>query len=359
MPDHCFRFSPIALLLLASIGLAEDAKPRVAVFPLGGQATEKERERASFAIRAKLDRQGVYEPIDGPTMLELAGKKQIDFLSSIDEVLELSADEKPDLIIWGQYDNELKLNILDTRISKTKVQTFSQKIDHATDVRFAVEALVESLPGGKKHEHVTEVAVVNDETAEKLWRDNPNLFAEGTFDKPGDWRGILGPDKYAPKVVDRAPNPDEVVIRRSGDEQTLAMRLTVKTAESYGLACLSGKIPIEPDTRYRISFRYKSDGPIGRPFIKGYFVHEGAEREIYRRQVPKLAATQGEWVEVVDELNPQHTTFTVQFLRVDFYAYLKPGTVEYDDVVIKAVGKQTRQAKDAALDKPVERPKRD
>ncbi len=334
---------------------AEVAKPRVAVFPLSGSASEKERERAGFSIRAKLDRQAVYEPIDGPTMIDLIGEKKIDFHTSIDEVCELSRDEKPDLIIWGQFDSELKLNILDLRETKPKVREFTQPIDHATDVRFAVEALVESLPGSKTHEHVTEETVVHDPQAEKLWKDGKNLFAQGAFDQPGDWRGILAGDKYPPKVVDRAPETDEVVIRKRDENNVLSMNLTVNTAESYGLACLSGKIPIEPNTRYRISFRYKSDGPVSRPFIKGYFIHEGQEREIYRRQIPPQGDTKGEWVDVVDELNPQHTTFPVQFLRVDFYAYLKPGVIEYDDVVIKPVGAQTRKPTDDALDKPVER----
>ncbi len=350
------RTFAVVMLVVQSLALAAEPKPRVAVFPLGGDASEKERERAAFAIRAKLDRQGVYEAIDGITMLECvpAGKK-VDFLTSIDEVIEWSKDEKPDLIIWGQYSTQIKLNVLDVRNSKLKAVEFSHDVGHATDVRFAVEALVETLPGSKGHEHMTEEAVVRDPIAEKMWREGPNLFAEGTFDQAGGWRGILAGDKYPPQVVERAPKPDEVIIRKTDGNQVLSMHLTRPTAEGYGLACLGGKIPIEPKMRYRIRFRYKSDGPVSRPFIKGYFIHNGEEREIYRRQIPPAGATNGQWVEVVDELNPQHTTFQVEYLRVDFYAYLQPGVIEYDDVVIKTVGEQTRAAKDEALDKPVEK----
>jgi len=343
-------------VVLQTFAFAADPKLRVAVFPLGGEASEKERERAGFSIRAKLDRQGVYEAIDGPTMLESvpAGKK-VDFLTSIDEVIEWSKDEKPDLILWGQYSDQLKLNVLDVHDKKLKAVEFAYDIGHATDVRFAVEALVETLPGSKTHEHMTEEVVVRDPAAEKLWKDGPNLFAEGTFDQPGDWRGLLAGDKYPPKVVDRAPEPDEVVIRTIDGDPVLAMKLSKATAEGYGLACLGGKIPIQPKTRYRISYRFKSDAPVSRPFIKGYFTHNGEEREIYRRQIPPQGSTKGEWVDVVDDLNPQHTTFQVEYLRVDFYAYLHPGTILYDDVVIKAVGEQTRAAKDEALDKPVQK----
>ena len=102
---------------------------------------------------------------------------------------------------------------------------------------------------------------------------------------------------------------------------------------------------------------YRSDGPTIHPFIKGYIPVPPApgssgdtgEREIYRRQVPPSGSTHGQWVTVVDDLNPQHPSLTVQYLRVDLYAYLAPGTVEFDDIVIKAVGEQTRHAKDDAL----------
>jgi hypothetical protein len=334
---------------------AEPAKPRVVVLPLGGDASDRERERAAFAIRAKLDRQGIYEPIDGVTTTEPVGDRKIDLSTRPDDIRAIASDEKPDVIIWGVMNaGELRVNVLDLRDERPQPRVFAHPIAHATDVRFAVEKLIESLPASTKHAYVSEEAVTRDPEAERRWRDEPNLMKEGTFDQPGDWRGILAADKYAPQVVDREPKEDEVVIRKIEDGQhVLSMRLSKNTAETFGLACLSGPIAIEPNTRYRLSFRYRSDGPISRPFIKGYFIHDGAEREIYRRQVPKLGATGGKWVEVIDELNPQHQTFAVAFLRVDFYAYLTPGIVEYDDVVLKPVGAPTRAAKDAAIDQPV------
>ena len=81
------------------------------------------------------------------------------------------------------------------------------------------------------------------------------------------------------------------------------------------------------------------------------------EREIYGRQVPPTAGTDGEWVTIVDELNPQHPAYPVQYLKVDLYAYLQPGLVAFDDVVLKAVGEQTRVAKDKAIKAPATRPK--
>jgi hypothetical protein len=364
------------LCLATFVRAADKPKPRVAVLPISGDASEHERERAGFSIRAKLDRQGVYEPIDGPTMLELAGDRTIAYDTPADQVRALVSDEKPDVIIWGAMGKQLRLHILDLRHRDAKPIDYVADINHATDVRFAVEKLIEQMPGSQKFEHMTEEAVVHDDQAESLWKSNPNLAKEGTFDAPGDWRGMLAADKYPPKVVDRAPEPDEVVIRRvKGDGQVLAMQLSKATAESYGLACLGGKIPIEPGVRYRMSFRYKSDGPTIRPFIKGYVMLRvperlvnlsmgtipkcvlptPQEREIYRRQVPPRGDTHGAWVNVLDEMNPQQRTFPVEFLRVDLYAYLHEGTVEFDDIVIKAVGEQTRNAKDDAIDLPVEK----
>lgn len=347
----------IVVLLLFAVAFADEKKPRVAVLPVAGDAKQVERDRVAASIRAKLDRQGVYEPIDQFTSADLAKDQKFDLSTSPEEMIKLTADEAPDVIIWGQFDGgELTLNVLDTRTSKTKPAVFNEKIEHATDIRFAVEKLVEAMPGGKQHEHMTETAVVRDEEAEKLWKEGPNLFKEGTFDAAGDWRGILADKKWTPAIQSEAAGEDGVILRKSGDQQYLEMKLTRATAESYGLACLSGPMKIEPKTRYRISFRYRSDGPTVRPFIKGYFMHDGAEREIYRRQIPPPDAnTKGKWVEVVDELNPQQQTFQPEFLRVDFYAYLAPGTVEFDDVVIKAVGAQTRQAKDEAMDQPVKK----
>lgn len=349
------RAIPLIVGLLCSVVLAEDPKPKVAVFPISGTASEKERERVAFSIRTKLDRAGVYEPIDGPTMKELSEGKKVDFLTSLDEVQEWSADEKPDVIIWGQMNEKLQLNVLDLRARKPKVVPFEYDISHGTEVRFAVEQLIETLPGSKGFEHPNEEAVQHDETAEKLWRENPNLMTEGSFDAPGEWRAILRSDKYAPEVIDQKPAADKVAIVKKDENQVLVMNISRDVAETNGMACLSGKIAIEPDTRYRISFRVKSDGPKIRPFVKGYCIIDGQEREIYRRQVPPIEKTGDQWMEVVDELNPQQKTFKVEFLRVDLYAYLHPGTVEWDDVVLKAVGAQNRKADDKALDKPSDR----
>ena len=55
-------------------------------------------------------------------------------------------ERRRDIIIWGEYGAELKLNVLDLRDDgKLKAREFTHAIDHATDVRFAVEALVDGV----------------------------------------------------------------------------------------------------------------------------------------------------------------------------------------------------------------------
>ena len=86
------------------------------------------------------------------------------------------------------------------------------------------------------------------------------------------------------------------------------------------------------------------DAPTLHVFVKGYATINGEEREVYRRQVPPSSPTQGQWVTVIDDMNPQNGRVAVEKLRVDLYIYLKSGTVLFDDVMLKAVGAIPRVA---------------
>src|SRR5271170_974016 len=94
-------------LILGSAGgaaLAEPEKPKVAVFPLGGDAPSDLREKVGFSLRTKLDRDGHYEPIDGPAMAEMTGDKAIDFQTDLKTLTDLSKDTNPAVLIWGELD---------------------------------------------------------------------------------------------------------------------------------------------------------------------------------------------------------------------------------------------------------------
>jgi hypothetical protein len=51
----------------------------------------------------------------------------------------------------------------------------------------------------------------------------------------------------------------------------------------------------------------------------------------------------------VCDINPQSPNGPPAFLKVDLYAYLTPGRVEFSDVEVKAVGDPTRKATDDAI----------
>jgi hypothetical protein len=362
------RETTVAILLALALALAEPAwaKPVVAVFPIGGDGEPALRERIAMALRLKLDREGTYRPLDQFTMQDLAAEAGRPITASTDAaLLKKVVDQEADILIWGELTRQagsqaLHLLILDLREPDSPPRVYRSPIAAPTDARFAVEQAAEMLPGVKPFVHPNEEPVHRDEQSERLWADNPNLAPDGDFSQAGDWRAIYESEKYPPPIS-TAPAPvDKLVILKQGEAQFLQMHLSRYAADNNGLACLGGVIPIEPETRYRVAFRYRSNGPVARVFVKGYTMHTdltGAkvEREIYRRQIEPVGDTRGEWVTIEHDLNPQHPTFPVQHLRVNLYAYLHPGIIEFDDVVLKAVGGPTHRAEDEALKLPTTR----
>ncbi len=360
----------VCCFLLCSRSFGQE-KPKIAVFPLAGSASAEQREKVGFSLRAKLDRDGHYEVIDGPAMADLVGGegKSIDLSSSPGELLEVAKDEKPQVMIWGQLEaaageSVLRLKTFDVDQPDPLPHEFEKRIAQPTDLRFAVEDILQMLDGVRQFSHSSEEAVVDDAAARALFAKNPNLVPDGDLAAASkdSWQALLRAEIYPPTLSDSLPDKDKVVIYRLRDDpaharNVLAMNLSKDVAESNGLACLSGAIAIEPNTRYRLVFKYRSDGPNLHVFVKGYTTGKDisgqpTERECYRRQVPPSAATDGRWVTITCDLNPQHPVFRVEHLRVDLYAYLKPGVVMFDDVQLKAAGEQTRHAVDDAIRKP-------
>jgi hypothetical protein len=355
----------------------DEAKPKAAFFPLAGDAKEDLREKVGFSLRSKLDRTGEYEVLDGYFMKDLVAdvKEPISYDTPPEVVRELGESADAVVLVWGELSSSrdgptLRLRILDLRETEPKPKDVVKVVAEATDLRFVSEEVIENLAGVEKHEHPTDVAVWDDAKSQELWKKNPNLVVNGDFSKAGKWDALYMAEKYPVEISNSLPEIDKVNIYRmpvddgkvDETENVLAMNISRFCAENNGMACLSQSFKIKPDTRYRIKFRYKSDGPVLHVFVKGYTMFdnikgEKTEREIYRRQVPVAGATDGHWVEIVDDLNPQHVAMPVQTLKVDLYAYLSPGVVMFDDVQVKAVGEQMRKATDKALDKPTTRPR--
>jgi hypothetical protein len=345
---------------------ADDAaKPKVAVFPLGGSADADLREKVGLSLRAKLDREGTYEPIDGPSMKDMVASRQdpITFDTKLDDVKALAADAGATVLIWGQLDdNTLKLHVYDTRKPSAPPSDLQKKIDQPTDLRFAIEQVLETLPGIKSFSHPIEVSVQDDAGSAAAWKANPNLVSHGDFEGPdasAQWNALLREQKFNPPASQEMPDVDQVAIvpdPGNSANHVLAMNMSKDVAESNGLACITTAIPIQPGRRYRLQYRYKSDGPTLHVFVKGYATvnsgQGGEEREVYRRQVPPSGKTNGQWVTITDDMNPQNGRVSVESLKVDLYIYLNSGTVLFDDVTLKAVGQLNHVAKDDAI-KPI------
>jgi hypothetical protein len=347
---------------------SDSQKVQVAIFPLGGNADDGARDKVGFALRMKLDRTDAYNAIDGPTMADLAGDQAITVSTPQKTIEDLAAqsdaDAKPSVLMWGQLDTgdggatTLKLNILDLRQPHAKAVEIDKHWSDSTEVRFRLEELLATLPD-VEFEHPVESSITDDPAAKALWAKNPNLVVDGTFSEPDHWDGIYESEKYPVEISDKMPDVDKVSILKAGAPEkrnALAFNLSLDDAQNNGLACLSDAIKIQPNTRYRIQYRYKSDGPTLHVFVKGYTLFPDAAtgqptmRECYRRQVPPSGATDGKWLTVIDDMNPQsHQGYPVQELRVDLYAYLGAGTVLFDDVQLKAVGEQTHHPHDDAM----------
>jgi hypothetical protein len=373
-----FQLLTISLLLCCSAILRADdekAKPKAAVFPLSGNASQDARDKVGFSLRLKLDRDGHFDPLDGPTMAELAGDKPVELSTKPEDLVAMAKEESPVILIWGELDtagNGFKLSIKtrDLREKGGKVRQIDKELAEPTDLRFAIENILQSISGVGKFSHPVEDSLTNDAKSQELWAKNPNLLTDGDFTTSGPWTVLLRSEKYAAPLSDKLPETDKAVIYRdqstenvgpkdvgAADHHVLAMNLSKDVAESNGLACLSDAVPILQNTRYRLRFNYKSDGPSLHVFVKGYIKKKDisgtvADLQSYECQVPPSGPTKGRWKTVVCDVNPQNVSGSPTFLKVDLYAYLGAGLVEFDDVQLKAVGEQTRHAVDDAIKPP-------
>jgi hypothetical protein len=344
------------LVLIPSWCRAAD-KPMVATFPLGGTSPQDLRDRIGFSIREKLDRDGQYDPISGPEMVDMAAdaKDTLTFDTPPQTIKDLATGSGAVVLIWGdvsptQGKDLLRIKELDLRAKDAAVSEYQSAISFPTDVRFAVEKFLQTLPGIAPFAHPNEEAVHHDPTSDGLFAVNPNLVIDCDFATEGHWNAIYKADTYAALINSDPPEIDRVeIFRLEPGHNVLAMRMSVDTAQNNGLACLSDPIDIQPGVRYRISFRYRSDGPNTHVFVKGYtrakdLAGDAADREVYRLQVPPGQPTSDEWRQVEADLNPQNPSYPVQRLRIDLYGYLGAGNLMFDDVQLKAVGRQSAAA---------------
>jgi hypothetical protein len=205
----------------------------------------------------------------------------------------------------------------------------------------------------------------SDPVAEARFASRPNLVADPGFEehsadkKSKDWDAILGPDHYAPPVlsVEEAQKlaQDKVAIvpktlagdAAEKDGHCLLLRVSKNVAESNGLACISTWIPVEQGKKYRFTCKCFSKGPTTHLFINGYATNpdkygdkndpEATRRQYYRAQV--APTKQGKNFELLEmDFTPSSLKPTdpkIEWIRIDLYAYLHPGDIFFDDIVVK------------------------
>jgi hypothetical protein len=212
-------------------------------------------------------------------------------------------------------------------IFETKAQTKSvSEIPHLY-VKQMLDALCERTPGVPRSPNLA---------AEDNWKKNPNLipgdFEQGSGGVPKGWEKVAGQQREKlGRMVQWLPEkgrPDNKVIRFTLDRNV---------AENEGLMYYSEYFPVEEGAKYRFQCRWRSDGPTAKVFIKCYDEDEtGRRREVYRSQ-QNLKGPNGAWNTQTEDFTPRHSKYSPKWGRVMLYAYLSPGSVEFDDVIVKQI----------------------
>ncbi len=176
-----------------------------------------------------------------------------------------------------------------------------------------------------------------DMIAEENWKKGPNLvagdFEHGANGVPKGW------DKTAGQQ--REPLGGQVRWTTENDNSTnrlIRFVLDKQVAETTGVMYYSDYFPVEEGARYRFQCRWRTDGPAVKVFVKcyDYLSEEGRRREVYRSQ-QNLKGPKDSWNTHTEDFTPKHTKYSPRWGRVMLYAYLTPGTVEFDDVIVKRI----------------------
>jgi hypothetical protein len=200
--------------------------------------------------------------------------------------------------------------------------------------------------------------------AEENWKNGPNLvigdFEKGRGGAPKGWEKVAGQQREPlgglVRWMAEQGNPTNKVIRFTLDKDV---------AENEGLMYYSEYFPVEENAKYRFQCRWRSNGPAVKVFIKCYdeegsqyrtqaaklntgasagkslgkgdYVPETAQRrEVYRSQ-QNLKGPIKTWNTQTEDFTPKHVKYAPKWGRVMLYAYVTPGVVEFDDVVVKKI----------------------
>lgn len=186
--------------------------------------------------------------------------------------------------------------------------------------------------------------------AEENWQKNTSLVV-------GDFEQIAGgAPKGWEKVCGQQREPLGRLVQCVAEEENsgshvLHFTLDRNVAENEGVMYYSEPFPVEEGATYRFQCRWRAKGPAVKVFVKctdaEKTAYRGASddskgkepREVYRSQqnVSEGPVDTWSWRTHTEDFTPRHVKYSPKWGRVMLYAYLSPGAVEFDDVVVKQI----------------------
>jgi hypothetical protein len=163
----------------------------------------------------------------------------------------------------------------------------------------------------------------------------PNLVPNSTLEQ----------GRTAPLGWDVLPLDGSIRWLSSGGNpgRCLVFTLSQDIAEGPGMLYYSGFFPVEDGKKYVFSVDIKTDGPVPRPFVKGYALAPDAQgviakRPFYQRQ--SVFPATNEWRTYSMTFTPKAVPgykgrYDIKWARVMLYAYLKPGSIYFDNVIVR------------------------
>ena len=117
-------------------------------------------------------------------------------------------------------------------------------------------------------------------------------WTDGDFAKSGSWMMILRSEKYPAPLSESLPDTDRVVIYQKDGHNVLAMKPFKRRGRgATAWHVFRHRFPLEANMRYRLQFKYESEGPALHVFVKGYtrkkdISDQMADLQSYECQVP-------------------------------------------------------------------------
>ena len=258
-----------------------------------------------------------------------------------------------DIAVWGSVDRKegggYRLAVVAARVSGDGPSILLRESFEVANVH-GIPPTADRVLAGCLKLTVEEMKAL---AVKKVLVDNllPDGFEKAAAGGPAGWMGL--DDEVARKSVTWAASPE-------GRGKCIRFDIKKKIAHSYGVIYYSEFVPVEEGAWYRISARIRTEAPQVIIWAKGYGDFEGEKRVIYKHQKRHYPDAPGTWEEYVTEpFRPKHPRFKPKWVRVMLYAYLRPGTVYFDDVklsrveiggtddtderMLKAVGEKTKK----------------